>query len=96
MTSIYEGKYFCLFSLFIRWNLPNHGASCHAFGTFEKPSMKRMGASSGFHNVSTYGGEVIEYWTIFSLKIHVNQKKKLIGEFGCTLSVFGKPLVNGI
>jgi len=28
---------------------------------FEKPSMKRMGASSGFHNVSTYGGEVIEY-----------------------------------
>jgi hypothetical protein len=30
-------------------------------GTFEKASMKRMGASTEFHNVSTYGGEVIEY-----------------------------------
>jgi hypothetical protein len=31
------------------------------------------GASSWFYNVSTYDGEVIEYWTIFKLKIHLNQ-----------------------
>jgi hypothetical protein len=33
------------------------------------------GASSWFCNVSTYGGEVIEYWTKFSLNIHLNQNK---------------------
>jgi hypothetical protein len=32
----------------------------------------RKGGLSSFHNVSTYSGEVIEYCTIFSLKIHLN------------------------
>ncbi len=36
-----------------------------------KSSMGR-GALNWFHDVLTYGGEVIEYSTIFSLKIHLN------------------------
>jgi hypothetical protein len=39
------------------------------------------GAPSWFHNVPTYGGEIIEYWTILSLKFCLNQKQKNIGEF---------------
>jgi len=32
----------------------------------------RRGALSSFHNVSTYSRKVIEYYTIFLLKIHLN------------------------
>jgi len=39
--------------------LSNNGASCCTLGTVEKSSMSR-GASSWFHNVLTYGGEVID------------------------------------
>jgi hypothetical protein len=35
--------------------------------------MSRACASSWFHNVLTYVGEIIEYRTIFSLKIHLNR-----------------------
>jgi len=46
---------------------------CHALGGVGKPSMSK-GASSWFHNVSNYNGEVIEYVEqFFSLKIHLNQ-----------------------
>ncbi len=46
---------------------------CHALGGVGKPSMTK-GASSWFHNVSNYNGEVIEYVEqFFSLKIHLNQ-----------------------
>jgi hypothetical protein len=31
------------------------------------------GASSLFHNIVTYGGELSEYQTIFSLKFYSNQ-----------------------
>jgi hypothetical protein len=40
--------------------------------TVRKPLVSR-GAPSWFHNILTYNGEVIEYWTIFLLKIHSNQ-----------------------
>jgi hypothetical protein len=33
---------------------------CHALGGVGKPSMSSKGASSWFHNVSNYNGEVIE------------------------------------
>jgi hypothetical protein len=36
----------------------------------------------GFCNVSTYIGEVIEYWTIFFWKIHINQNWTLHGNLG--------------
>ncbi len=41
------------------------------FGTIGKPSMNR-GAPSWFHNFLIYDGKVVEYWTKFSLKIHLN------------------------
>ncbi len=53
-------------------DLPNI-TSCFTLGIVGKHLM-RKGAPIWFHNVSTYGGEVIEYWTIFSLKIHLNQQ----------------------
>jgi hypothetical protein len=37
----------------------NHNAPCLALGTVGKSSMSRD-ALSGFHDVSTYGGELIE------------------------------------
>jgi hypothetical protein len=39
--------------------------------SLKRYSMSR-GALSSFHNASTYNGEVIEYCTIFSLKIHLD------------------------
>jgi hypothetical protein len=46
----------------------------------------------GFHNVSTYVEQLIEYQTNFiSLKIHFNKKLKSIGEFGHALGIVGKP-----
>jgi hypothetical protein len=54
------------------------------------------GALSWFHNVSTYGGEVIEYWTIFfSLKSQLNQKKICITEFfEHALGIVREPLMS--
>jgi hypothetical protein len=55
------------------------------------------GALSQVHNISIYGEEVIEYWTIFSLKIHSNKKtKNYRGIWVCTSPIVGKPLVNMI
>jgi hypothetical protein len=53
------------------WDLPNQVFFCWSLGTIGKPSMIR-GTPSWFHNVSTCSWEVIEYWTFFSLKIHLN------------------------
>jgi hypothetical protein len=53
-------------------------------------------ARSWFHNVLTYGGEVIEYLTIFLLKNHLNRNKKIIREFGHTFDIIGKLLVSRI
>jgi len=50
------------------------------------------GALSWFHNVSTYSGEVIEYQTIFT-ENSFKSKLKITGEFGCTLSIVGKPSI---
>jgi len=55
--------------------------SCHILGTVGKPLMNR-GASSWFYNVSTYGGQVIEYLTIFLLKFYLNQNQKIWGNLG--------------
>jgi hypothetical protein len=49
------------------------------------------------HNVSTYAGEVIEYQIMFSLKMFsLKSKLNIIGEFGHTLDIVGKPLVSRI
>jgi hypothetical protein len=40
------------------------------------------GAHSPFHNISTYSGEVIEYWKIFFTENLFKSKLKIIGEFG--------------
>jgi hypothetical protein len=39
---------------------------------------------------------VIEYWIIFLLEIHLNQKNKNIGEFGHIPSIVGMPYASGI
>jgi len=36
------------------------------------------GALSWFHNVSTYNEQIINYWTKFLLKIHLNSKLEII------------------
>jgi hypothetical protein len=54
-----------------QWDLPKHDAYCCTLGTIGKPLMS-IGAQSWVHNVSTCNREIIEYWTIFSLKIHLN------------------------
>jgi hypothetical protein len=87
-------KFFCLFC-FSCWNIPNHGAFCHALGNVGKPSTHR-GAWSWFHNVLIYYANVIEYWIKFSLKIHLNWIPKIIGEFGHSLDGFGKPSMRRI
>jgi hypothetical protein len=53
-------------------------------GTIRKPSMSK-GAQIWFHKAWTYSGEVMEYWTIFSVKIHSNQNCKIRMEFGHSL-----------
>jgi hypothetical protein len=51
----------CLFVLFVMLrDLPNHGASCHTLGIIGKKCSMSRSAYYWFHNVSTYGGEVIE------------------------------------
>jgi hypothetical protein len=57
----------------------------------EKPSMRKVHSSSWFHNVFTYNGKVIEYWTNFSLKISFNSKQKIVVQFDVLL-VFWKTL----
>jgi hypothetical protein len=63
-------------SFFFIGDLSNHSFSWYALNIVGKP-LRSRGASSQFHNDLTYGEEVSEYWTIFSLKIHLNQNKKL-------------------
>jgi hypothetical protein len=53
-------------------NIENCCTSCLTFNTIGKTLMSK-GISSWFYNVLTNNREVIEYWTIFSLKIHLNQ-----------------------
>jgi hypothetical protein len=50
------------------WDLPNHDRKPSTLVLLKSPWWVR-GALRWFHNVSTYG-EIIGYWTIFSLKIH--------------------------
>jgi hypothetical protein len=50
---------------------PQHLLSCSWYHS-NAPLMNED-ASSWFHNVSTYGEEVIEYGTILSLKSHLNE-----------------------
>ncbi len=59
-----------------------------------KPSMSR-GALNRFHNVSTYGKEVIDikyFFTEFSFK----SKLDFIGEFGGALVIVGKVSISRI
>ncbi len=48
----------------------------YALNIIGKPLINKP-ALSWFHNVLTFGVKVIEYWTNFSLKNHLNQNKKL-------------------
>jgi hypothetical protein len=56
---------FCL----SRCDLWNHNTSCHTLGLLQ--SLSWVGVQKvGFDNVSTFDGEVVEYWKKNSLKIH--------------------------
>jgi len=55
------------------WDLPNHGAFCHALDIVGK-LLTNKGVLSWFHGVLTYDEKVIEYWTKFSLEFYLNQK----------------------
>ncbi len=59
------------------WDLPSHGASWCVLNTIGKPLMSTGLQQVGFHNVSTYVEQIIEYQTnFFSLKIHFNKNNK--------------------
>ncbi len=85
-------KVVCLFCL-SHWELPNHGTSCRTQLLLPLESSLSMskGAPSWFYNVSTFNLCCRSYWiiNIFLLKIH--SKLKIIGEFGHTLDIVGKP-----
>ncbi len=94
---MYEGrKGVCLFSLSF-WDFSSSNVSCHALGIIGKPLMSDS-TLTWFHNVSTYGGEVIEYWIIFLLNIEMlfKLKQKIIGEFGHPCGKVGMPSVSKI
>jgi hypothetical protein len=82
-----------LFVCLLHWDLP---IAPFLVVLLEKALWWVGGALSWFHNVSTYGGEVIEYWTIFfSLKIQLNQQKNCITEFfEHALGIVRKPLMS--
>ncbi len=69
--------------LFVALRSPNHGTSCCALGTIGKLTMSR-GVSNWFHNVLTYGREVIEYWTNFPFTIYLNQNEIYSGIWTCS------------
>ncbi len=81
---------FCL----SHWYLPSMTFLVVLLVPLEIPWWVR-GALNWFHNVSIYDGKVLEYWTCFSFKINLNQLK-IIGEFGHTLGILGKPSMNKI
>jgi hypothetical protein len=65
----------CLVCL-TRWGLSNHNTSCCTLGAIGK-SLTIKDATELVSNVSTYGGEVIEYWAKFPLKTYLNQNWNL-------------------
>jgi hypothetical protein len=44
-----------------------------------------IGALILFHYVLAHGGEFIEYWTIFSLQIYLNQNQRNLENLGALL-----------
>ncbi len=74
-TLVYLWRKVACFVLLSLWDLPNWGISnciLHVFGQLST----RRGALSWFHDVWTCGAEVLEYWTIYSLKIKLIHKWK--------------------
>jgi hypothetical protein len=65
----------------------NHGTSCHALDTIEKPSMSRV-ALSWFQNVLTCNGKVFEFLNFFT-ENSFKSKLKFIGEFEHALGIIG-------
>jgi hypothetical protein len=85
-------KVFCSFAFHIEIDLPKLGTSSPTRGRLPMIA----GIPSWFHNVLTYNGEVIEYWTIFFVQNSLKLKTKIIWELGHTLGIVGKPYVNKI
>jgi len=59
-------KVVCFFFFLSNNFFVNHNASCDAFGIF---GMLLMSASTWFEIIWSYTVEVIDYWTIFKMKI---------------------------
>ncbi len=60
------------------WDIPNHKV-CNIYcilGSSRKLLMSR-GARHWFHDIWSYNAKVIEYWTIFSIIIQLNQNQKV-------------------
>ncbi len=64
--------YFVLFCLY-QWDPWNQDASNHILDLFGN-LLRRRGALAWFHGVWTCGGEVFDYWMIFSLKFKLNHR----------------------
>jgi hypothetical protein len=87
----------CLFVLFVTLKLLKPWCfSSHPLYHWKESPQWDNGALNWCHNVSTYDGEAIEYWTSFSLKICLNQNKKIIEEFECVFGIDGKPIMSRV
>jgi hypothetical protein len=69
-TSIYEGRLFVCFVLYL-WDPLNWDASNHLLGLFGKLS-RRRGAWAWFHDVWTCGAKVLEYEWFLHWKLNQN------------------------
>jgi hypothetical protein len=63
---------------------------CNFLDILGKSYMSR-GASSWFHNVSTYGGKILNIEQFFSIDNSFKSKLKIMREFGCAFGIIGKP-----
>jgi hypothetical protein len=64
---------------FAPWDPPNCSASCCALVTLGTKLSISKGALNWFHNVLSYNGGAIEYWTMFFLlKIYLNPMEELL------------------
>ncbi len=62
-------------------DLPNHSTLCHVLHILVKLLMSR-GALTWFETFWSYGGEAIDYWTIFQWKLNKIETEKFIRIWG--------------
>jgi hypothetical protein len=86
---------FCLFCLFVTLKFPKPLCLLPHSWYHWKNLWRTQVHQDGSIMFLTYGGKIVEYWTIFH-EISSKSKVKIIGEFGCTLDIVRKPSMSMI